>query len=354
MLKALDPNSGNLQSLNNMKRLFVILFVLSAYFTVEAQTTTKVGTTSAQFLRIPVGTRSAALGGAVTAGANDLSSLYWNPASLAEIRENAVMLEYGDWFLDIGHSFLGVALPVGEKSTVGLSVISLDMGQFEETILESPEGTGRTFGATSMAVGVTAAREMFNGFYLGGTIKYIRETIWNTSSQTVAFDAGTTFITPYKRLRFGVSLTNMGGQMQMLGSDLLVNIPQQGSGLGEFKPDAYLFTRKFDLPLQMKAGIQWDAIVTNTFSQKVFVDGANPADNNQSVSLGTEITLLNDLVAIRAGLPDLFLEDRVIMYTAGIGINHDINENIGFKFGYALQQYKYLNAVNRLSLMISF
>ena len=43
-------------------------------------TITKVGTTSAQFLKLGVGARAIALGGSFVAEASDLSALYWNPA----------------------------------------------------------------------------------------------------------------------------------------------------------------------------------------------------------------------------------------------------------------------------------
>ena len=41
---------------------------------------TKVGTTVAQFLKIPVGARAQGMGSAFVAVANDATAIYWNPA----------------------------------------------------------------------------------------------------------------------------------------------------------------------------------------------------------------------------------------------------------------------------------
>ena len=46
---------------------------------VYGQVISKKGTSSANFLLIPVGTRAAGLGGASTASVSDATAMYWNP-----------------------------------------------------------------------------------------------------------------------------------------------------------------------------------------------------------------------------------------------------------------------------------
>ena len=46
----------------------------------------KVGTYSAQFLKIGVSARAAGMGSAYTAVANDATAIYWNPAGMAAVR----------------------------------------------------------------------------------------------------------------------------------------------------------------------------------------------------------------------------------------------------------------------------
>ena len=66
----------------------------------------KVGTSAAEFLRIPVGARASSMA-AYTANMNDGSSMVLNPAGLATLANSEVLVEITPWYLDMTHSFLG-------------------------------------------------------------------------------------------------------------------------------------------------------------------------------------------------------------------------------------------------------
>lgn len=337
-----------------LKIAIISVITLASVNVVQAQRVSKAGTSAAQFLRIPVGARSVGIGLATTASANDLSAMYWNPAMIAEVRQPGVMAEFADWLVDLNHSYLAIAIPASSKSTIGFSINALTMGEFEETTLQNPEGTGRTFTAFSYAVGVTYSHFLFETFAIGGTVKYINETIWNTAASTLAFDVGTIFTTPFKGLRFGASVTNAGGRMQMQGDDLLINTQQLQNSSGEYNPDAYLRTDPFDLPLQLKIGFAYDAVNNESVRASFYLDGTNPSDNKQSISIGTEIGLLKDVIQLRAGLPELGLEDRVTTFTAGVGLNYALSDKLGFNVGYAYQDYQFFGGTNRMTVTINF
>ena len=78
-----------------MKRNFIIsLLVLSVmlFTSVNAQlerSTTKVGTTAAQFLKIGAGARAIGMGGTYTGISNDIYAVYWNPAGILVHQESA-------------------------------------------------------------------------------------------------------------------------------------------------------------------------------------------------------------------------------------------------------------------------
>src|SRR5690554_3673355 len=146
---------------------FVLILAMGFSETLVAQSVSKTGTTAGQFLRIPVGARASGMGGAVTADVSDVSAMFWNPAGLADLEQNELMVEYADWFIDINHNYFGLAVPT-DRGVFGVNIIALTMGEFEETTFDFPEGTGRTFDSYMLSGGVTYATYLFDKFRVGG------------------------------------------------------------------------------------------------------------------------------------------------------------------------------------------
>lgn len=313
---------------------------------------TKVGTTAADFLRIPVGGRASAMT-AITADIDDPSAMIINPGGLGNIQNNQIMVEYTDWFLDLQHSFMGVAIPAG-KGVVGIHVLSLSMGEFEETTVEAQGKTGRTFNAYSISTGVSYAQKLTPEFSMGGTAKLVYEKIFNSTASTIAFDLGALYDTPVKDLTFGVSVTNVGSKMQMDGDDLIIPSDPDPDGEGNYEPDAKKATDAFKLPLMLRVGFAWDPIKTEQVRATFTVDGNAPSNNVQSVSVGTEIGLLNNQVLLRAGLPYLGQTDKTEVFNAGLGFDYRLNPGLKLGINYAYHSYEYLSDVNKISLQIYF
>ncbi|MCC5935565.1 MAG: UPF0164 family protein, partial [Balneolales bacterium] len=120
--------------------LFAGAFVQPAQL--QAQEISKSGTSAAEFLNIPVGTRATGVGNAITASVNDATAMYWNPGALAGVRDRQVHIEHSEWFADLRHNFVGIVLPVSGAGTLGLSVSALTMDDMEETTMQQQDGTG--------------------------------------------------------------------------------------------------------------------------------------------------------------------------------------------------------------------
>jgi len=351
---------NNPMKTTSLFRLTVILMaMLSIPALVQSQTVSKTGTTSGQFLKIPVGARSAALGGAVGASVNDPSAMVWNPSAIANIEKNTLMVEHAEWFLDLKHNYLGFVMPMGNRSSLGFNVTALTMDEFNVTTFEDPEGTlGLKFRAYSYSFGVTYARYLIDKFALGANVKYVNETIWNSSATAIAFDIGTTYETPFDKIILGVSITNFGQKMQINGKDLTTTVdidPTNNGNNGQI--NTRLETDAFDLPLMLRVGLAWEPIRTDQIRATIMVDGTSPNDNYQSVSVGAEVSFLNDQLALRGGIPYISgrsADDRPLKFTAGAGIKHTLNNGLGFDFGYALNSYENLGLVNRVSVSINF
>lgn len=336
-----------------LKTVCLAVGLVTLTLPVLAQKVSKVGTTAADFLLIPVGTRASAMGGAVTATIDGPTSMYWNPAGLASLKDNEVSAEAANWPAGITHSFVGVAMPVG-NGAAGINVTALTMTSMEVTTYDYPEGTGQTFAPYSISVGATFAQYLLSQFAIGGNVKFIQESIMDTKAMGVAFDIGTMYTTPWYGIRFGVDVSNVGPKMRINGDGLITPVDLDPNGQGNYKGDANLRTDPFALPLQLRVGLAWDAVKTKLYRVTVDVDGNSPTNNDQSVSVGGEISFLNDQFVIRGGVPELGLRDRIIMYAGGLGISHRIAGSLNLSVGYSYTQYKYLNSVNRISLKIGF
>jgi len=322
---------------------------------VYGQVISKKGTSSANFLLIPVGTRAAGLGGASTASVSDATAMYWNPGALAGLRQTELVVEHSPWIADLQHTFVGLAMPAG-GGVFGLSVIALTMDDMEETTFEQQMGTGRKFGASSYAVGASYARFLLPDFSIGGTVKLVHEQIMNTSSSSVAFDVGTSYVTPFDGIRFGVRIANFGSKMNLDGDDLITTVDIDPNAEGNNnRINAKLSTRDYTLPLMLQVGLAWDAVDREMFRATVMADALSPSDNVQSVNVGMELSFYRDMFSIQAGLPELLLgDDRMWLFGAGAAMQYTLGSGQAMRVGYAAQNHRYLGLTSRLALTVQF
>ena len=97
------------------KQLIIIyLALLSSAYGID-----KTGTTAAKFLSIGVGSRSAGLGNAFVAIADDPTAMYWNPAGISRLESHEAIVNHNNWFADIGLDYSGVVVKVSENSAFG-------------------------------------------------------------------------------------------------------------------------------------------------------------------------------------------------------------------------------------------
>ena len=315
---------------------------------------TKVGSTAAPFLNVGVGPRALAMGGAFVATANDVSALYWNPAGAAQAMQNGAMFAYTNWFADIKYNWTGAMLNLGSLGTVGLSLQYLDYGKMEITTIREPEGTGEKFGAHDVCASLTYGYNLTELFSVGGSIKYVSQSIWNVSANAVGFDLGVLFKSEFYGLRIGASICNFGADMSLSGKDLLVlvDISQQLSGNND-QILASLRTDTYPLPLLFRVGIAMDAINSSSHRLAFGVDALHPNDNSEALNVGLEYGF-NNLLFIRGGYKSLFLENTEEGFTAGIGLNIELGSNLSLLFDYAYQEFGVFKNTQHFSVGIKF
>src|SRR5262245_29646059 len=86
------------------------------------------GTGGALELRIPVGPRGTALGGAVTSDASGTEAIYWNPAGLATLERPEVMFTHTNFFAEQDVNYAAVGFTAGGLGVLGLNVKALSIG----------------------------------------------------------------------------------------------------------------------------------------------------------------------------------------------------------------------------------
>jgi len=297
-----------------IKRFLYIILSLLLIVPVAVAGTDNTGTSAANFLKIGAGSRGNGLGGAFVAQVNDVSALYWNPAGIANITSLEVGISYTDWILDIKHNFLGVVYPLGPIGTIGLSFVSLSMGDMETTTPLEPDGTGAYFSSSDLAMGVTYARQLTDRFQVGATAKFIHESISFSSASTFAIDAGTQFDTGYHGLKIGMSICNFGGKMTLKGTDQIVKADIDEVVDGNPDKEARLETEGWSIPLIFRFGMSMDVLNRGASRMTCNLDFNDLRDNSPYSTFGAEY-VWNNMLALRGGLiyrADDFDEDKLI------------------------------------------
>jgi len=333
--------------------IFCIILSVSNYLFGQTELT-KTGTTVANYLNIDIGSRAVSMGGSFVSVANDVSALYWNPSGIARIEKNSVLFSHTKWIADIDLNFVGMVIPLSTIGKIGISAKFLTMDQMERTTIEFPDGNGELFDAGSYVFGFSYARNLTEQFSLGGTFKYIQETIYNSTASAIAFDIGTIFTTGFNNLQIGMVIANYGTKMQMDGQDLLVQIRTDDRFAGTSEnTNALLKTDEFDLPLMFRLGISMDMLQgDDSNSLLVSVDALHPNNSSESLNLGVEY-VYNNLLALRVGYNSLFNDEINTGLTVGGGLYYSIT-GVDLIFEYAYQEFNELLQAQMFTVGIEF
>lgn len=335
-----------------IKKILLLFFTISLM--VYGQEAEQVGTSMANFLKIGVGSRATAMGGAFVAMTDDASATFWNPAGLALIEKNEAMFQTTKWTADTDLYYLSVAIPLSDLGTFGASIYSFNSGDMEETTVSQPDGTGRLFSASNFSMGISYARSFTEQLSVGFTVKYISENLSRESASAIAFDIGSIFKTDILNgMRIGLALSNLGGTMKLEGPDLNVS-HDINTGLPTNKfVDASLGTQEWQLPLLFRIGL--GTYVIKNENTSLSIEGAfnDSRDFASRYNLGSEfiINIVEEQkVALRIGYLGNYDEAGL---TAGVGLLITL-AGFDFKFDYAYADMNRLGNAHRYTLSILF
>ena len=349
---------------------YILLFLLIALWVVPSHATTNVGTAGAQFLKIGPGARVDSLGGAFGALANDVTSIYWNPAGISQLEKVSFSDTQIFWLADIRYNYLAFATPIENVGTIGASVTFLNVPDTEITTLAKPDGTGLWYSAYDTAVSLAYARQLYEKesgvkLSLGANIKYIHQQIHRESANGVAIDVGALYHTGWRSLRIGMCFSNFGPEMRFSGPDLESGTEEAGDlRIADYRPfpdttnparKAALETIEFPLPSNFRLGVAYDVIDAGDNLLTVALDANHPNDNSERLNIGMEYWY-KKMAAIRGGykfrLGEDWRDDEEGL-TLGLGIHLTLGKRL-LSLDYAYADFGHLQQAHRVSLGLQF
>jgi hypothetical protein len=319
---------------------------------------TKIGMAGMPFLKIGVG-RCAGMGDAFVAIADDASAAYWNPAGLAQVRGRQAIVNHVDWLADVNHEYVAFVMPT-KAGSFGASVTAVDLGEFEETTIDQPQGTGVTFRGADLCIGISYARAFTDKLAFGATAKVLSEQIWSVGASGAAFDFGLLYNTGWRNLRLGMAVVNFGPDMHYSGE--LLNFTHDPTEWDwpwtrEPIPGSYL-TESFALPVTFRFGLAYDFLRTDNSYLTAAADLNHFNDVNEKVNFGLEYHY-NPLY-LRAG----YILNTDFGYAGDIGWASGISAGAGFRiqptrefginFDYDYRNVGQLGMSHRLTLGVDF
>ena len=219
------------------------------------------GTAGASQLLVPGGAMNLALGNASVSMATGVNAMYANPSGTSGLDAGGQLLVSNmNYLADIGVSYMGLVSQLGSFGTVGLSVKSFDFGDIPVTTASETDGTGATYSPSFMTVTGNYSRAYADNVRFGVNLKYVNETILNTSASGLAGDLGVQYDFNELPISVGVALKNLGGRLTYGGSDLEQSLIPEDAESGSLVERFRVQAQSFELPAQLDIGLNYKPI----------------------------------------------------------------------------------------------
>ena len=271
------------------------------------------GTTGAQFLKLSIGARAAALGESFVGLSDDINSIYWNPAGLTNLTNLQVTVSGTISYENVYYGFLGIGRNISDGNAFGLGVTYLGIDKMRGYDVDGNPTSDYT--ANDIAVALSYAWRLRN-ISFGITAKAIQQKIADATADSFGVDFGGLY--NLQKITFGLALQNFG--------------PQIG------------FNEKFNLPTSVKFGFSY-----KPKENLILLSDLNfPFDYTPNLHVGTEFVYKGILV-LRLGFRTTTIDTLGILsaFSAGIGIKIE-----RINFDYAILPYGDLGLTHRISILL--
>ena len=248
----------------------------------------RAGTSVFTFLNIGVSARAVGMGESVVALNQDASSIFYNPAIIAQLENTEISVSQIQWPAEINYDYFSITHRIFGRNYIGFNGGILHMEPMLETTEYHPEGTGNYFRFQDRFFGVTYGAKMTDRFSFGMTIKHVAEDMDGHHMSAFLLDMGTFYWTGYRSLRFCASLSNFGQQVSPEGTyEKRILDQNSGSEITEITN-----FEKFSPPTQFRVGAAIDPLDSNGQKLAFSLQLNHPVDNAEYIAVSyTHLTL---------------------------------------------------------------
>lgn len=258
------------------------------------------GGASGEFLLLGASARGAALGAAYAALATDVTSLYYNPAGLAQLARPSVMVSSLSYVAGTKYSWVGLGFPMaGGVRSIGLSLGSFGFSDQPVYTVTDPEGDGTSYSVRQSFISGTFSQNFSDRFSAGVSVKFISDHLGSAKASGVAVDLGTNFHATVgaRPIRASFVIQNLGTNLQHTGSDLGVGVTRQpplGTVDVPQEPQAArLTTTAWTLPILFRVGVALDVVNQGSNRVTLLSEFSQPNNTKPGAGAGLEFAMAN-------------------------------------------------------------
>lgn len=349
-----------------MKKIYVYSLALSLSLlaaTAFAGNPDRQGEAGAGQLLINPWARSAGLHSMNTASVSGTDAMYLNVSGLARINKAQINLSRTAYLAgaDLSLNAIGFAQRVGKGGAFGISLISFDLGDFDFTTEDTPQGTGAKFSPSYFNMGVSYAHRFDNKVSVGATVKFVNESLSNVGARAVALDAGVQYVSgDQDNFKFGISLRNVGSRMRFSGEGLTKPRPNPNNEQTPYIVSYYERAAEYELPSQLSIGMSYDWVLGSTNRLSLLANFTSNAFSRDQVGGGLEFTLGQNF-ALRAGYKGELDADSV-QKTLDNGFSAGFTAGFPFKKGsdtrlaldYAYRTTSIFDGIHNIGVRLDF
>ncbi len=271
--------------MNTNNALFrFVLGIVFTYLMTACSFSEIIGGYATDFTDYGAGARVLALGGAGRTLIDDSSAGYYNSALLPEMID-INFTGMTTTLMDVTkYNYFGMSLPIGEKETLGINYVGLQMDGLElhTNSSSTPEGY---FTVGNTALMISYGKSVLDNLNLGIAAKYGQRKVYDSEDGFLTFDLG--YLLKFDNLLFGGNVKNIFTQKFGAASD-----------------------DKFDLDADVGVSIRFDKLV-------IGLDVARILRGGPSYYAGAEYSVveLNDSIGLKL--------------RGGMNANNDISIGLG-------------------------